>query len=68
MQDSADRLCIPRIPVEDYIQAVEALVDVDRDWVPHSEMCIRDSYHGGLLNSLPWSHPSEIVEKEFRSV
>ena len=37
MQDSADRLCIPRIPVEDYIQAVEALVDVDRDWVPHSD-------------------------------
>ena len=37
MQDSADRLCIPKIPVEDYIQAVEALVDVDRDWVPHSD-------------------------------
>ena len=36
-QDSADRLCIPKIPVEDYIQAVEALVDVDRDWVPHSD-------------------------------
>ena len=28
-QDSADRLCIPKIPVEDYIQAVETLVDVD---------------------------------------
>ena len=36
-QDSADRLCIPKIPVEDYIQAVEALVDVDRDWVPHTD-------------------------------
>ena len=24
-------------PVEDYIQAVEALVDVDRDWVPHTD-------------------------------
>lgn len=36
-QDSADRLCIPKIPVEDFIQAVEALVDVDRDWVPHSD-------------------------------
>ena len=36
-QDSADRLCIPKIPVEDYIQAVETLVDVDRDWVPHTE-------------------------------
>jgi branched-chain amino acid aminotransferase len=36
IQDSADRLCIPQIPVEDYMQAVKALVDVDRDWVPHS--------------------------------
>ena len=37
MQDSADRLCIPPIPEEDYIQAVKAIVDVDRDWVPHSD-------------------------------
>ena len=36
-QDSADRLCIPKIPVEDFVQAVETLVDVDRDWVPHSD-------------------------------
>ncbi len=35
MNDSADRLCIPRIPVEDFIQAVKALVQVDKDWVPH---------------------------------
>ena len=27
-QDSADRLCIPKIPEEDFVQAVEALVDV----------------------------------------
>ncbi len=31
---SCDRLCIPRIPEEDFVQAVEALVDVDRDWIP----------------------------------
>ena len=37
MQDSSDRLCIPSIPVEDYIQAVKALVEVDKDWVPHSD-------------------------------
>ena len=37
MQDSADRLCIPKIPEEDYIQAVKAIVDVDRDWVPHTD-------------------------------
>ena len=36
-QDSADRLCIPKIPAEDFVQAVEALVDVDRDWVPYSD-------------------------------
>ena len=36
-QDSADRLCIPKIPEEDFVQAVEALVDVDRDWVPHTD-------------------------------
>ena len=35
LQDSSERLCIPKIPVEDYIQAVKALVEVDKDWVPH---------------------------------
>ena len=29
-----DRLVIPQIPVEDFVQAVSAVVDVDRDWVP----------------------------------
>ncbi len=37
MQDSADRLCIPKIPVEDYVEAVKALVKVERDWVPHTD-------------------------------
>ena len=36
-QDSADRLCIPQIPVDDYIQAIKALVEVDKDWVPHAD-------------------------------
>ena len=35
--DSADRLGMPAIPPEDFVQAVKALVDVDRDWVPHSD-------------------------------
>ena len=35
MQDSSERMCIPKIPVEDYVQAVKALVEVDKDWVPH---------------------------------
>ena len=36
-QDSSDRMCVPKIPVEDFVQAVEALVNVDRDWVPHTD-------------------------------
>lgn len=32
--DSNDRLCIPQIPEEDFVEAVKAVVDVDRDWVP----------------------------------
>lgn len=34
MNDSADRLCIPNIPPEDFVQAVKALVEVDKDWCP----------------------------------
>ena len=29
-----DRLVIPQIPVEDFVQAVSTVVDVDRDWIP----------------------------------
>ena len=29
-----DRLCIPRVPEEDYVQAVKAIVSVDQDWIP----------------------------------
>jgi branched-chain amino acid aminotransferase len=29
-----DRLVIPQIPIEDFVQAVSAVVDVDRDWIP----------------------------------
>ena len=27
-------LCIPRVPEEDYVQAVKAIVSVDQDWIP----------------------------------
>ena len=37
MQDSADRMCMPKIPVEDFVQAVKTLVEVDKDGVPHSD-------------------------------
>lgn len=33
---SARRLCIPEIPEEDFVRAIRALVDIDRDWVPQS--------------------------------
>ena len=29
-----DRLVIPQIPEDDFVQAIKAVVDVDRDWVP----------------------------------
>ncbi|MBQ1553769.1 MAG: branched-chain amino acid aminotransferase [Clostridia bacterium] len=32
--DSNDRLVIPQIPVEDFVQAVETVVKVDEDWIP----------------------------------
>lgn len=37
MQDTHTRLCIPTIPVEDFVQAVKTLVDVERDWVPGAD-------------------------------
>ena len=35
MQDSCDRLCIPQVPADDFVQAVKALVEVEKEWVPH---------------------------------
>ena len=37
MQDSSDRMCIPQVPVEDFVQAVKTLVELEKDWVPHSD-------------------------------
>ncbi len=31
---SNDRLCIPRIPEEDFVEAIKALVKIDEDWIP----------------------------------
>ena len=31
------RLCIPNLPEEDFVQAVKAVVNVDRDWIPTEE-------------------------------
>ena len=35
--ETNDRLCIPRIPVADYVQAVQTLVKVDEAWIPKDE-------------------------------
>ncbi|MBK0378023.1 branched-chain amino acid aminotransferase [Mucilaginibacter segetis] len=31
---SAERLCMPELPEEMFIQSIAALVDIDRDWIP----------------------------------
>lgn len=32
-----ERLCIPKLPEEDFVQAVKTVVNVDRDWIPTAE-------------------------------
>ena len=34
LADSCERLCIPPVPVDEFVAAVEALVRVEADWVP----------------------------------
>lgn len=34
MQRSADRLAMPQLPTEDFIEALRQLVDIDQAWVP----------------------------------
>ena len=36
MNSSADRMCLPLIPEEDFMQILTTFVDLERDWVPHS--------------------------------
>ena len=36
INNSAERMCIPAIPEEDFVDAVKELVAVEEDWVPHS--------------------------------
>ena len=35
MINTNHRMCLPSLPVEDFVQAVKALVSVEQDWVPH---------------------------------
>lgn len=37
MNNTCDRLCVPRIAPEDALQAIKTLVEVEKDWVPDKE-------------------------------
>lgn len=36
MQNSNERLCMPAVPEETFVEAIKELVSVDSDWVPHN--------------------------------
>ena len=36
MMRSAERLCLPQLPVEDFLQILKAFVELEADWTPHS--------------------------------
>jgi len=36
LSDSCDRLCIPRVPLDYFIEAISTLVSIEREWVPKS--------------------------------
>ena len=35
MLDSSERLCLPQLPEEDFLELLEEIVKVEADWVPH---------------------------------
>ncbi|NCB28371.1 MAG: branched-chain amino acid aminotransferase [Clostridia bacterium] len=37
MMNTNVRMCLPSLPIEDFVQAVKALVKVEQDWVPSCE-------------------------------
>ena len=37
MINSAERLCLPEVPVEDFMTALKALIEIDKEWVPSAE-------------------------------
>ena len=36
LQQSARRLALPELPIDDFVQSIETIVSVDKDWVPGS--------------------------------
>ncbi|AWW31623.1 branched chain amino acid aminotransferase [Echinicola strongylocentroti] len=39
LNESADRLCIPQIPEEIFMEGLRKLLEVDRDWIPNKPGC-----------------------------
>ena len=37
MNNTCDRLCVPRLDPDMVLEAIKTVVDVDSDWVPHNE-------------------------------
>lgn len=37
MNNTCDRLCVPRLDPDMVLEAIKTVVDVDSDWVPHSD-------------------------------
>ena len=36
-RDSAERLAMPMLPEEDFLEAIDQLVNIDRDWIPDGD-------------------------------
>lgn len=39
MYNSAERIGLPPVPVDDFVQAVKELISLDKDWCPHQDGC-----------------------------
>ena len=51
MMESAERLCLPELPEEDFLQILKAFVEVEADWTPHS--------HGTSLYLRPFMYGND---------
>ena len=64
MADSCDRLCIPPVPEELFVEAVKALVKVDADWVPNEPANVMGSDKNVYdKDARWWSTPYEYHNK-----
>lgn len=63
MQNTNKRMCIPALPVDDFVQACKTLVEVEKDWVPSQEgtslylrpFVIATEPHLGVVHSSTYS-------------